>query len=321
MMNSLNQSVLKPYQNSSSNFTESKIASSITAVYLYITFGLLIDLFILTTNISLMIGIWRTKKQLKVVDRLYIAWSLFDLPMALIKIPFTLYGNITMKYYDLYVNNVIAVAYFFTYIFKGTNVGLFIVISMLRNQSIRRPLIATNYRPVRIFSVCYAVIVIVRSLNVSLANVPSLNVTSRYKQQHYITVIVKVVIDSILILSYNINSKIFLSRATAPQVQQRLSNACRIAHFRNKRKAVKTLLVISILYVICNLITLTVYVCLFIPSIAKLLLNPFPVRYISLVLTIPMYLNTGLNAFIYMLKDKKIKRYYLSVFQSNTNQM
>lgn len=41
-----------------------------------------------------------------------------------------------MTYYDLCANNVIAVAFFFIHImFKGINVGLFILISMLRNQS------------------------------------------------------------------------------------------------------------------------------------------------------------------------------------------
>jgi len=75
-----------------------------------------------------------------------------------------------MTYYDLCANNVIAVAFFFTYnMFKGINVGLFILISMLRIQSIRRPLMLTNYRLVSIFSVYYAIIVIIRSLHASLA--------------------------------------------------------------------------------------------------------------------------------------------------------
>lgn len=274
--------------------------------------NILLCFIIVTINWMMIFGIWKTRKKFNFSTKLFILWSIFDLingaamiPMALLELTIGFSSNFC---------SIFAGTLFMISLTNGCSASTFILISILRNLSIRKPLQELRIRRV--------VTVLVVSLSIVLAK-SAINFLA-YSRTHtsfgllfgyWILVPAWLLLQVILLVSFNTFSQISLTKISRTQTVRVVSQAdTKISY---QRKAVNTLLLISSVYGFCYVTTACYYVyCVY--KLWNLRDDPHGFAEIKLTFVsfhVPMLLGSALNSLIYILKNTKIKKYYRNLCQ------
>ena len=276
--------------------------------------GLLI-IFIASTNLLLIIGIVKTNKKLSLVNKLYILWSAFDLfrlaPTSyLLSILIEMQKSVSIKLAcDHYVYHIVLFS-----IFGGMNTGTFILISVLRHLSITKPLMEVKMRNVLVALLAIFIVYVVPNFILTFAAYSPKYNSYKMLLANWIFIAVVLYLAVILLLFFNTYSQIILS-----QKARTIWHATQEAQNRIQERAVKTLILISCVYVICYITTANYYIFIITKLIA---VKQNPSAFVMIqrhftFLNAPMSICSGMNGIAYIAKNVKIKRYYSNLLKRN----
>ena len=131
--------------------------------------------FVVLTNFGLTIGIWKTNREITLLNKIYIIWAFFDLYSGIVTIPFFAYIYWKNKLDIICNNGLLAPAMSLENIAFGSNQGAFLLISIIRNFSIKKPLNEYRRQDMIRFICMYGVIVLGISILSLLAYSPAHN--------------------------------------------------------------------------------------------------------------------------------------------------
>lgn len=268
-----------------------------------------LGLIIVVINLIIIIGIWKTNKKFSLSNKLFILWSIFDLLTGIVVIPMELL-EILRPFSE--VCSTYAITMFLVSVTNGFNTSTFILISIIRNLLIRAPL-----RNIRTRNVVFASAI---SLSIVLAksSITFLTYSQKYTSfglllVYWMLMPAWLCLEILMLVSLNTLSQVSLTRNSKLRKTMKLGTAAPInTRSGYERKAVNTLLLISLSYSLCHVTTASYYIyCLY-----KLWnLQDDPHGFASIKFTfgsfhVPLLLGPALNGLIFVLKNGKIKKYY-----------
>ena len=287
--------------------------------------SLLINIFVFLSNTMLIYGLHKTNRQLSLTKKLFIYSSIVDITSNCIG----LVGNVMVFYVhniSCIVNLVIAS------IINGLNCTSFELlfnISVLRYLSIVRPFLrirTSHQKAVLIIELICALSTCI----LSVFFIQSLSMDSHSYSQYITTVIFLILIGVVLIiniLSYKaMHKKKRKTPKTTNNIAMKLHESYRISPAANTssntsdkrtKAAVVTLIIITVSYVVCNLPIITF---ILIGTLQSYLNEPYlftqtvnPILLVAIMHYIQL-INGGVNAIIYILRSKEIRKFYKSKF-------
>ena len=261
-------------------------------------------LFVAITNFALIFGLRRTNKKLTISQKLYIYLSLTDTIVGLICLPYFVMvdvlsvGSCTTQSIGMAMS---------VYSF-GTGLGTFLGISYLRNLAIRKPFNDIQNKTVYSILVLWNIYILLKSTFTFFTYDPRYTSYSLYCS-YWIYVGLVTTIEVLLIIILNSWSRRALTGKLSNPGNE--SDAEQRKRKRNQ-KAVGILNMISLVYTLCTLPFSLYYLLLGVLLIThqnnKQLFNF--VYSLFAFIHLPIFLCSGFNALVYMLKDNDIKRYY-----------
>jgi len=304
-------------KNNSSNLTVQplKRKEEIVLPITLILTGFLI-FFILFTNILLIIGIVKTNKNLTLVNKLYIFWSILDFLGGLGPMSHLLYVLIAIR--NLVPIKICENFLYYTTLFSlfgGMNMGTFILISVLRHLSIRKPFMKVKPRYVLAALVIIFVVYVIPNITLTFAAYSPKHNSYQTFFVRWVFVAVILYLAVALLLFFNTYSHIILSRKA-----RSMSRSTQEVRNCFQQRAVKTLIMISCVYVICYIITATYYIFIITTKLISMKENLsafIRTRRSFDFLSIPMILCSGLNGVVYIATNGKIKKYYRNLLKKN----
>ena len=118
---------------------QSQVFERLNKIYLGISYGLL-TVFVITTNLMLIYGFYKTSRPFTIITKLFIYLSLVDIIVSLIVI---IYITLTFLNYPLACLMVFVIIFLLQLIYF-LDISIFMTISFLRYRSIRKPLHSIN---------------------------------------------------------------------------------------------------------------------------------------------------------------------------------
>ena len=268
-------------------------------VYQMVIFYAVTVVFVLTSNLMLIYGFYKTSRPFKIITKLFIYLSIcevaFILCYVLNSLNFTLKGN--TSYY--------VIIFGLTYFIVLMALLIFWTISFLRFLSIFKPMYRIETRTVYkiLLLEVFISLLVTTTISIGYMLVSStidelLNVNSKVGIGLNIVVI-------FINLSLNLSSLIILRRSTNSKARQKKDNVLgNPMVVKQKKMALNTLLLITIVHMLCNTPETGV-------SFFKLQLQ-FKYNYYLILLTCQclQLSNFGINSMIVILRNKNLREFY-----------
>ena len=267
--------------------------------------------FVVTTNLALVIGLRRTNKQLAISQKLYSYLSMTDSIIGIICLPYFAIVNV-FSTNNCKLRNIGSTITVYSF---GVGLGTFAVISILRNIAIRKPLYVVKNKIIYLVLIVWHVYVILGSLLSFFTYEPtySSKTLSRFSSVY---AGVNVLIQILIIVTCNLWSRRALTKQKPANRSENEKNQIEEQKRKRNQKAAGILSAISVVYVLCTLPLSLFYILL-----GVLLMfyerNAEPIKASGSLyrfIHLPVFLCSGFNALVYMLKDKEIKKYYARQF-------
>ena len=289
-----------------------------------------LSLFIVCLNFALIYGLWKTNRVLNLSQKLYIYLACTDLTQCILSAFSCLFdlasvGTNEEKTLCFIIVRIVIMTFIACMVYIGS--GTLILISMVRNLAIRKPLLKIKKRWLvkrLVFWVAYALVCCVFQLFL----LSPVNRPTGFAFWGLLVTSCQVLILVICILSYNswsMKKLLFQRPQSRSNERQRDGNhddgsniKCRegIRHKRNV-KAVVTLFQITALYLVCFLPLCAFYfsMAILLQQKAMLLFNN-GMHYFQ-VFNYLTFCCSGLNSIIYLKRDRKIIRYFKTFANRN----
>lgn len=258
------------------------------------------SVFLIITNAALVIGLKRTNKNLTLSQKLYIYLSLTDGVVGIVYMPYM--AIMIFSSIDFCTAQSISMA--ISIYTSGISLGTFAVISVLRNIAIRKPFYKVKK------SIIYGVLGAWNGVSLITSMTTFLTYNPRYTSYtlyccYWLYIGSLLSIEVLISIALNLWSKRVLTKQV--QNDDHENETKKIKRKRNQ-KAVGILNFLSLVYTICTFPMGCYYIFL-----GALLLTyegneiMFDNAYdLFSFFHIPSFLSSGLNALVYMLKDKDI---------------
>ena len=263
-----------------------------------------IYLFSTATNTALVFGLKKTNKKLTMPQKLYIYLSITDGMTGLFMPYFAILDLASATTCTTFSIGMSTSMYTF-----GLGLGTFFVISYLRNFAIRKPFSVISDKVVYVVLIIWNVLTALWGL-FSFFTYEPIYAKHLFYCLLWILSGVLMTFMVILVTYLNILSKKVLTKES--QTDSPLENAVERRRRKRNKTAVSILNVISLIYAICVLPLSFYYMVLGI--LMALYRDNEPLLtlffYISPFIHLPLFPCSGLNAMVYMLKDRSIKRFY-----------
>ena len=284
-------------ENNSTTIIQSQVVLYEVLVYSFFS------AFIIITNLALVIGLKKTNRKLTLSQKLYIYLSLNNSIVGLVSIPYMF--NVFFLFIDYCVFlsfNRAMMMYTF-----GMSIGTFTVVSMLRNVAIRKPFYKVEEKTIYGVLVAWNCETIMTGLVIFFTYHPKHTSYTLYCFS-WLYIASYLLFEVLAIVTLNLWSKRILTNQV-PKLDEE-NQTEKIKRKRNQ-KAVGILKMLTIVYTVCTL-PLSFYcyfgVLLLMYKGDERLLDT--IHKLKRFIHIPFLLCSGSNALVYMLKDKKIRRYY-----------
>jgi len=267
-----------------------------------------ITLYVMMSNIMLIYGLYKTNRKLTLTKKLFVYLSCVDLILIIVSFIIT-----TVIYYG---NNL---SYNIRFAFTSISMSLgllsfeiFWTISTIRYLSIKKPLLQINTLFVNL-ALTLEFLLVVLFGNFHFISTRQTNATSLMVMNVLLTIVYTIGLPFVLTLNMKACSILRFCRKKVDNGNFSSSNGTDPI-VKRKRKAAKTLFIISIFYLICNLplILFTSWKTLE-EILGNYVFSPQHFKWMSYILWV-MLVNTGVNATIYIIHSKKIRCYYKSKF-------
>ena len=261
------------------------------------------SLFIIITNLGLIIGLKKTNMQLTLSQKLYIYLSLNDGIIGFVTLPYLFAVQFSSIDYCVLLS-ITRTLMMYT---VNMSLGTFIVISILRNIAIRKPFYKVKTKVIYGVLVAWNCETLMISLVIFFTYHPKYTSYTLYCFS-WLYIASYLLIEVLAIVTLNLWSKRILTNQV-PKLDEE-NETDKLKRKRNQ-KAVGILHILTIVYTICTLpVSLYCYLgaLLMMYNGSKFLLDT--VYNLFSIIHIPVFLCSGFNALVYMLKDKKIRRYY-----------
>ena len=282
--------------NKSSN--QSRIA---TDIIIYFSASIIISLFSTMANFGLIIGLKKTNKKLTLSQKLYIYLSLTDGIVALI-MPY--YPSLEM----LSITDCRTGGFGTTISMYGqvTSFGTFITISYLRNLAIRKPFYMIPKVTVYSTLVCWNLFAALMALRTFFTYKMSYSSQTLF-YTHWLCVGLGTALFVIVASILNLWSKKILETRSGVY-----SSEIELQQQKRNKTAVKILNIILAIYAVCML-PLSIYLTILGAIMFDYKGKEDFLRSVYSIFSyfhLPIFPCSGLNALAYMLKDKKIRKFY-----------
>lgn len=294
----------------------------------------ILALFVIIPNTMLILGILKTSKPSITLSKgLYIYVSCVDLSYGVLTNPYFLILSYTHK---TCTNQSVGMAVSTTSV--GLGISTFVLISMIRNQKIRKPLSEVRYRVVWGYLIVFIVVFIGYGV-LTLWVFSDMFTSHTLLATYWMLMFVFFFAETLLMIFFNMWTKISLSyrnkknkigdhkigrkkeRHDTRSVRFNLSdeNSMKLVVEQRNKRAVVTLLWLSGVYTICILPVAIYYLWLYV-TLLDFYQNPMKVitiysRYPVVHSLLPLC--SGLNAIVYLAKSTEIKRYYRKIIFCN----
>ena len=252
-----------------------------------------------TSNVLLLIALFKSKKKLSLINKLFIYLTCIDITSFLI------YAAVYICY-EINASNFQMIMVMLSPIVQILGIFTFCTISVFRYWSLKRPLLHINTKT--IYKVLGVELVLVIVLSAGLIMI--LKLTERFIVP--VRNISLSIISSTMIFIVTVNTMSYVrlrkeskkKRTTETQYTSENNidemNAGMMKSKKRKRKAVKTLMIITFFYVVCSLpFTIDTGIGAFNNTADK-----------NILYTVWMS-NSGINAIIYLLRTKELRQYYI----------
>ena len=256
-------------------------------------------IFVLTTNLMLIYGFYKTSRPFTIITKLFIYLSVVDIIYTIIAIKVYIFSRTEFVNHKLFP----ALAMALLISIFVLEMLIFWTISSLRFLSIYKPMY-------RVKSAKVYIVLLIELLSSFLIAIAILWIYNLTIQVITITLIVSVVLQLVMLfmnLILNMSSLIILTRSTNMKTQQK--GDCVLANqmsIMRKKKALNTLLLIILVHLICTIPLTLLYID---PRyIMKLFQNKFNVFGFCQCLQISSF---GFNSFIIILRTKNLRQFYI----------
>jgi hypothetical protein len=275
-------------------------------------FIIIFGVFVSVPNIMLIIGLIKTndKKELTISKKLYIYVSCTDLSFGILTNPYFIIINATgWKNCTLQ-----GLGMSFTVISIGLGVSTFVLISIIRNYQIRKPLNEIRKDWIGIYLLSHILVfVCCYGLTTLLVYFNRFPTTFTLLAIYWFFMFFYFLVETLLMVVYNAWTKISLRYNKVMHLKFSDKNT---AILRRNKRAVVTLVWISAVYVACILPVSLYYLWLF---ITLLDIGKNPDKMVSAYDKFPLVhsllpLCSGLNAIVYILKSNDLRRFYKVTF-------
>ena len=305
------------------NATTSTVLTNSRTLTINTIFMIVTMIFLIIPNMALIVGVVKTSRPTITLSKaLYIYVSCVDLSYAVLTSPYFLVIFLTshMNCNNKSVGTAVSV------IQMVLSVSTFVLISIIRNQKVRRPLALVKRSLVLAYLVVFLCISI--GYGVLVFWVFSDMYTSHSMLASYMMLMFAFLfIETLLMIIFNGWTKITLrhnsnnnnrcpkkTRTTNSNLSE--GDSMTIVVERRNRRAVVTLVWLSGVYVMCILPVALYYLWLF---VALLDFYQDPMKVVTAYEKYPivkslLLLYSGLNAIVYIAKSPEIKKYYRKIF-------
>ena len=264
-------------------------------VYQIVTFYAITFVFVLTSNLMLIYGFYKTSRPFKIITKLFIYLSICDTALMMIVV-LNFIGS--MSNYPLH--KILSLVSIYSVCLMG--LLIFWTISVFRFISIFKPMYQINTRKVNIFLLVEVLICLFTAIviffvynSMTAARLESINL--------YVSIGIQLAMI-FMNLSLNISSLIVLRRSTNLKARQKGDNVLgNPMVVKRKKMALNTLLLITIVQLVCNL-PLTFYLWFFTVEMSN---NVFSVFGFVQCLQLS---NTGINSLIVIWRKKDLHDFY-----------
>ena len=189
------------------------------------------------------------------------------------------------------------------------SLGTFLFISNVRNLAIRKPFVRVTHKAVYLVLAGWNLFSSVLSVLVFFIYEPAFTSStfSAFTWSFTGISMTFMVISNLILNSWS-------KKILAKQSRMRISgNEVEMRRRKRNKTAVAILNIISFIYALCVL-PLSIHFVLIAVLTWMQKDSIFPVLRISYIVTLPLFPCSGLNALVYMLKDKNIRRFYKRYF-------
>ena len=272
-------------------------------IYMYVILYGLTFVFVFTANMMLIYGFYKTSRPFKIVNKLFIYLSIsemvFILCLVLNLVIFTLKGNNNISSYHYII------FYGFVYFMLTVALLVFWTISFLRFLSIFKPMYQMKTRTVYKILTLEALISFLASSVMILGHVLW---NSTIKELTKVSSKVGMSFGLMMIfitLSFNMSSFIILRRSTNLKAHQNGDNVlCNPMVVKQKKIALNTLLLITIVQLVCNFPA----TCMSLFDLEFLLEYNFV--HITIISNCLQMSNFGIDSLIVILRTKNLREFY-----------
>ena len=296
---------------------------------LYITTiiaSIAISMFVLLTNSMLIYGLYRTtKRPMPTPKKLFICLSCTDILTATIGVSRHILGYHTNNCVLLLVLNSISD------MFLSLGIGIFLTITILRYLSLRNPFMRISNRCINFILIVETLVSILAVLLGLLVLLPGTGRSTLIILQFTITISYSLAVSSLLIINLlsfftlkaNIKHSVTISSknhcsGNATHDETISDSGDQLMKNKRKRYAVKTLIVISMFYLLCNLPLCIYFLVAAVNSLGMnyKISNYVNSHHVASFLALLVMLNNGINAAIIIIRSKDILTFYKSIIFS-----
>ena len=279
---------------------QSQVFERLNKIYLGISYGLL-TVFVITTNLMLIYGFYKTSRPFTIITKLFIYLSIWQLIITLIVVPNIIYMVLNM------VITRIHFIIFMTFTFLALSVDLLTVwtVSFLRFLTIFKPMYRAKTRTVYKLLIMEFLLSFLAALSIFLGNVFLVSSVDEVRTINYKILSVVYFVMILLTSFINLSSLTILRRSTNLKAQQKgdsvLANQMAI---NRKKMALYTLLLITIVQFVFTLPA----TCLNLFEFNFLYNDYFILIYISSHCL--QFLNIGVVSLIIVWRTNKLREFY-----------
>jgi len=265
------------------------------------------------SNIMLIYGLYKTNRKLTLTKKLFVYLSCVDLILIIVSFAIT-----TAIYYGNSLSYDILIALTSTSISLGLlSFEIFWTICYIRYLSIKKPFLQINglYATLALLlellcTISYGIAYFISTKQRNIKSMMALNV--------FMLSVYLFGLPFVLTLNLKACKTLHFCRTqsigTSSNIEEIVNNGMNPAA-KYKENAAKTLFIVSIFYLICNLpLSLFTFLKTLEEALGKFTLSPNHVEYRNYILWV-MLINTGINATIYILRIKEIRCFYKSILQ------